>query len=396
MTVAYVGSHGVHNPSPQDAINGAIPQNVAGVGDVFPIPWTYCTGANAPKGNGCTVAGPGTNAKPNTHVGIIQAQFWQAMSYYNGLQVNVAKKMSHNFQVQGAFTWSKSIDTSSTSFGDTYQNTTATTEYYNITRSKGPSDFNIKRSLTINALWNAPTPKTLGAFGDRALGGWQLGTIVSASDGIPFWPMLGEDSAQGSDMLGEQVVSFNPATLLSGCSPVNTGSALKASKNSQYVNLSCFGLVQQNAANMAINPATGVAYCDFGRAAAMAAAAGSTGVPGLATSCPNIRGGTGRNIFNGPGLVNVDFSVFKNNYVPKISEAFNVQFRAEFFNVFNRANFGLPTIGSTATGMQLINNAGILQPKYRPDRRDADSGADHSICVKNDLVTQKRPPCSWP
>jgi hypothetical protein len=38
-------------------------------------------------------------------------------------------------------------------------------------------------------------------------------------------------------------------------------------------------------------------------------------------------------------LVNVDFSVFKNNYVRKISETFNVQFRAEMFNVLNHTNF---------------------------------------------------------
>jgi hypothetical protein len=43
-----------------------------------------------------------------------------------------------------------------------------------------------------------------------------------------------------------------------------------------------------------------------------------------------------------PGLVDVDFSVFKNNYIRKISETFNVQFRAEMFNVFNRPNFAPP------------------------------------------------------
>jgi hypothetical protein len=48
----------------------------------------------------------------------------------------------------------------------------------------------------------------------------------------------------------------------------------------------------------------------------------------------------------GPGLVNFDFSLFKNNYIRKISESFNVQFRAEFFNVFNKANFAVPTDNS--------------------------------------------------
>jgi hypothetical protein len=58
--------------------------------------------------------------------------------------------------------------------------------------------------------------------------------------------------------------------------------------------------------------------------------------------CFNLRGNSGRNSLIGPGLSNLDFSIIKNNRVRKISENFNVQFRAEFFNVLNRANFALP------------------------------------------------------
>jgi len=56
----------------------------------------------------------------------------------------------------------------------------------------------------------------------------------------------------------------------------------------------------------------------------------------------NLFGNAGRNTLVGPGLLNVDFSVFKNNYVPRISEAFNIQFRAEFFNLMNHPNFQAP------------------------------------------------------
>jgi hypothetical protein len=58
--------------------------------------------------------------------------------------------------------------------------------------------------------------------------------------------------------------------------------------------------------------------------------------------CFNLRGNAGRNILTGPGLANLDFSVFKNNYIPKISESFNIQFRAEVFNILNHANFAPP------------------------------------------------------
>lgn len=58
--------------------------------------------------------------------------------------------------------------------------------------------------------------------------------------------------------------------------------------------------------------------------------------------CANLRGNAGRNIITGPGLVNLDFSVFKNFPVKKISETANIQFRAEAFNVLNHANFQAP------------------------------------------------------
>jgi hypothetical protein len=63
---------------------------------------------------------------------------------------------------------------------------------------------------------------------------------------------------------------------------------------------------------------------------------------GTGLQCFNLRGNAGRNILIGPGLMNLDASIFKNIPVRKISENFNVQFRAEFFNVLNRANFSVP------------------------------------------------------
>ena len=58
--------------------------------------------------------------------------------------------------------------------------------------------------------------------------------------------------------------------------------------------------------------------------------------------CFNLRGTGGRNILIGPGTSNLDFSVFKNIPIKKISESFNVQFRSEFFNILNHPNFAVP------------------------------------------------------
>ena len=56
----------------------------------------------------------------------------------------------------------------------------------------------------------------------------------------------------------------------------------------------------------------------------------------------NLFGNNGRTSVIGPGLIDLDFSVFKNFKVQKISDSFNVQFRAEFFNIMNHANFQPP------------------------------------------------------
>lgn len=70
----------------------------------------------------------------------------------------------------------------------------------------------------------------------------------------------------------------------------------------------------------------------------------NAGAP-IAGTCANLFGNAGRNWISGPKLVNLDFSVFKNNYIKRVSENFNVQFRAEFFNVLNHASF-LPPINN--------------------------------------------------
>ena len=62
------------------------------------------------------------------------------------------------------------------------------------------------------------------------------------------------------------------------------------------------------------------------------------GVPTLGTT-----GNLGRNTYEGPGFANVDFSLFKNFKIPQVNEQSMLQFRFEFFNMFNRVNFYQPT-----------------------------------------------------
>jgi len=338
LVVGYTGSHGIHNPFLDEGANSVLPVNIgkpiAGVGYYWPIPYTLGAG------------GAGNAALLNPNLGIIRSIMWQSRSYYNALQVKVNRRMSHGFQVEGSFTWSKSIDdTSGSAAADTFTNEWNAPPWYDLRLNRGLSGFNVGRNLVVNGLWNAPTPKALGGVANRVLGGWQLGIISSVADGIPITPSMGMD---GSDLLGEIITTINPPQFLAGPGCTSANSVVNVGNPNAYLNTKCLGLVPQTAAN--------TPYCDTARARGL-------GVPG---TCPNIRGDLGRNSIIGPGLINFDFSTVKNNYFPKISEGFNVQFRAEFFNILNRANFAPPALAANQGGgpLQIISSVGQPVPGF--------------------------------
>jgi hypothetical protein len=160
------------------------------------------------------------------------------------------------------------------------------------------------------------------------LGGWEMALITEVSDGAPFWPSI------ASDMLGEQIGTVNPPNVAAGCSPQNLTNSNYRTNGLFYLNASCVSLVPMTATN--------ASYCDQRLGAG---------------TCSNIRGNLGRNTILGPGLFNADFSVKKNTYVRRISETFNVQFRAEMFDVLNHANFAAPP----ASGLTAFNSSGVPQ-----------------------------------
>jgi hypothetical protein len=278
-TVAYVGSHGVHNVFRGDDMNYVMP-TLTPAGYLWPSP-----------------GGSGTVLNPQ--FGRIDVTTWGSSSFYDALQLQVLKVMSHGFQVQGAFTWGKSIDEGSAgALGDPYDNSISNMFWFDRKTRRGLSDYNIDKNLIINFIWNIPTAKSLQGPAAWALGGWQLGGIFQASTGLPFTPLM------GGDPLG--LNSSNPYAYPNRLTGSGCKTAVNSGNPNQYIKVSCFSVP---------NPIT-------------------------------LLGNAGRNSLIGPGLENFDFSLFKNNYIKRISETFNVQFRAEFFNVFNRPNFLPPTKNS--------------------------------------------------
>jgi Carboxypeptidase regulatory-like domain/TonB-dependent Receptor Plug Domain/TonB dependent receptor len=326
--LAYVGSRGVHQPFRVDDANLVIPTKTS-AGYV----WPFIQDQNDPN-----FGGPLDPINPN--FGSVRGMFYRGHSQYDALEAQLAKRMSHGFQVQGVFTWGKSIDTSSASVaGDTFGNSISSLHWFDMRLSRGLSDFNVGRTLVLNGTWELPAPKSLAAPAQWALGGWELGLIFTASDGVPFTATWGTGSDPANTNSGDDW-AFPNRLSGPGCKTLtNPGNP------NNYVKTQCFAI--PTAPNMAFWNQ----FCD--------PTPPSVGGPVAFPLCFNLRGNSGRNILIGPGVTSLDFSLFKNNYIKRISERFNVQFRAEIFNILNHANFAPP---STPTNTDIFDGAGNLNP----------------------------------
>ena len=225
--VAYVGSRGIHQPFKVDEADLVIPTKTP-YGYLWPqvdINGNLTTGPNA--GN------PPSTINPN--YGSIRALFYEGHSYYNALEAQLSKRLSHGFQMQGVFTWAKSMDTSSASVaGDTFGNSISSLHWFDMRLSRGLSDFNVDKTLVVNGTWELGTPKSLSAPAQWALGGWELGLIFTASGGVPFTPTFGTGSdPQGS--LSSDDWAFPNRLGGSGCNSLtNPGNP------NNYIKTNCF------------------------------------------------------------------------------------------------------------------------------------------------------------
>jgi len=334
--IGYVGSRSVHLSAAADDINLVQP-TVTSNGILFPIGGT----AIDPNWAGGT-GGAG-----------IRPVIFDAESSYEGAQAQLKKSMSHGIQAQLSYTYGKCRDTSSAPVtGDTYVNSIAVPLLLVKPYRIGACDFDVRHVFVGNFIWDVPGPKT--GIASYIAGGWELGTILTATSGSPFTLTVGG----GGDPLGNGFngdFSQDFPSLVPGCNPIHGGL--------NYLNLQCFTLPNAPAAFAAANcvPNDPVAKTGF-----FNAPAGLVPPSGNAF-CQNLVGNAGRNRFYGPNLTTFDFSAFKNF---TLKEGIKLQFRAEFFNILNHTNFAAPNFlnsanqsvfnvdGSQRTGDSA--NAGVL------------------------------------
>jgi hypothetical protein len=225
--------------------------------------------------------------------------------------------MAHGILAQASYTFGKCIDYGSAAqVGDPFLNSITSFNWLDPASIRGLCDFNIQHNFVANFVWDIPHPAVHG-FEEYALDGWELGGIFTAATGTPFTVVM------GGDPLGMKGSAPNSRPdRFPNCRVVNGDFK---SDNLDYLNVGCF------------TPPT--APASFAGVCQPAAASVEALIP---NTCMNLYGNSGRNSLVGPGLVDLDFMLIKNTRIRKISETFNVEFRAEFFNILNHPNFQPP------------------------------------------------------
>lgn len=312
LTVGYVGSHGYHEIIGIDA-NEPFPV----ICPASPCPATY------PKNFPAALAGTPVPAgsyyvpsatKANPALANTWTYFSEGDSSYQALRLEVNHRFSGGLSLRGSYTWSKTIDD-----GDSLNSTTSGGEPalasnpFDLRADRGLANFDVGNAAVIGVVYDLPFghgarfADSATGFANFLVGGWDVGSIVTLQGGFPFTPQL----------------SYNPSNNGDTRNPVRP-----------FVNPNFSGPVILGNPSEWFNPA------------AFLAPPNNSG----------FYGNLGRDTLIGPGLATWDVSFLKNT---RLTERTNLQFRAELFNVLNRANFNTPNaVVFTPTGVS--PTAGII------------------------------------
>jgi len=310
LQVSYVGSQAYHVVTAVN-LNMARPQvcsDPAGClsGGIRPANQAV----RVPQGTTYMPSTPGL--RPNPFVGATQSWFYNGTSSYHSGNVSLTKRAARGLTFKANYTYSKILDINSAFLATSSTNEPPSVlNPFDMRSAKGPASFNLKHQFNVNYSYQLPFGRGQrfgsGATGvaDTLIGGWQLNGSVSAQSGFPFTPLLGSNASGTGDTQNPDVPSLNPA--FSG--PVILG------KVDQWFDPRAF-----------VMPLAGT----FGNVA--------------------------RGSFVGPKMTNFDMSLFKRF---NITERYNLQFRAEAFNIFNHPNFGTPN-PVTFSGNNYSSSAGVI------------------------------------
>ena len=234
---------------------------------------------------------PFVSAQKNATGGLQQVQT-SSNSHYDSLQASVTKRFGRGLQFLSAYTWGKSIDYYS---GGTVNELVSTPgDQRNWKTNRGRSDFDRTHRFVTSFVYDLPGLAGQDSSARWLLNNWGVNGIATFQTGLPYSVIQAPDNN-----------IIQRANLRAGVTNVE-GSGRTQDRLARYFNIDAFA--PSNLGSATFDP----------------------GAP---------FGNTGRNILTGPGQKNVDFSVIK--YLP-FTERWRGEFRTEFFNLFNWANFANP------------------------------------------------------
>src|SRR6266850_2543301 len=297
LSVGYVGSESYHTPlsvnanaiqplvcaNPQGCISGGTGTN----GNPVPVSQRVLV----PQGTLYHPPGP----RPNPNVGSGTQWFDQGTSSYHAMDVSLTKRMNRGLTFKANYTYGKAIDLNSAILAPSAGNEPSNipSPYDHKRLHHGVASFSVLHQF--NAYYSYQLPFGNGQrFGsgsgvlDKLIGGWQWNGSLRAAGGFPFTPLAGSNVTGTGDASNSDVPNWNP----------NFKGPVIVGRPDRWFDSRAFVL-----------PAQGT----FG----------------------NVAHGSLR----GPGLFNIDTSLFKN---VRITEGLKVQFRTEAFNVLNHPNFAYP------------------------------------------------------
>jgi hypothetical protein len=224
-------------------------------------------------------------------------------SNYNALQVDVNHRLGHGLQIRGVYTYSKSLDD-----GTAWNSSVGTNAPGFVMFPPNPkidwglSTYDVANAAVVNGTYDLPFARR-----NKFVGGWSVSAIETLQSGFPFTPQLGYNPSNDGDSRNPVRPSWNPSF---------TGPVIPGGPN-EYFNPAAFK-----------TPASGT------------------------------YGNVGRDTLIGPGVAELDLSAIKKT---ALSENVTLQFRAELFNILNRANFGIPNavVFSSATA-GISPTAGVI------------------------------------
>jgi Carboxypeptidase regulatory-like domain/TonB dependent receptor len=244
-------------------------------------------------------------------------------SSYNSLQTSLRKNFSHGLQFQAAYTYGRAFtDIAGLAFTSGTSGTVNSNDPNNRAQQRAPADFNRPHRLVINYSYELPGFRKGSGFAGKALTGWGIAGVTTVQSGLP----LTLTDSRGGQAYG---IATSRAQICAG----QTYSSL-VSPGGLESNLSSYFNVG--------------AFCPVPIVGQVNGVGGATGF-----------GNTARSILLGPGQKNFDAVISKRTTVGGIHEGAYVEFRAEFFNVFNHPQFSNPATNVAASTFGLINSTSV-------------------------------------